>query len=139
RKLNAQFEGGFKLKFHLAPPLFARRDPRTGHLIKREFGPWVFTAFKLLARMKRLRGTWLDIAGKTAERKMERQLLRDYEILIGEILQRLTPGNHAAAVALLEIPEQIRGFGHVKEANVKKAKAAEAQLLASFRGETQKM
>jgi indolepyruvate ferredoxin oxidoreductase len=112
RKLAEQFEGGFKLKFHLAPPLFARRDPRTGHLIKREFGPWVFRAFKLLAKMKRLRGTWLDLAGKTAERKMERQLLADYEALVGEIVANLTPANHAEAVALLEIPEQIRGFGH---------------------------
>ncbi len=134
RKLAQQFEGDVRLKFHLAPPLFARRDPRTGHLLKREFGPWVFTAFKLLARMKRLRGTWLDLAGKTAERKMERQLLKDYEALIAEILASLTPANHAEAVALLEIPEQIRGFGHVKEASVRKAKAAEARLLAAFRG-----
>ena len=135
RKLAEQFEGDFKLKFHLAPPLFARRDPRTGHLQKRAFGPWVFQAFKLLARMRRLRGTWLDLAGRTAERRMERQLLRDYEALVAEILAGLTPANHAEAVALLEIPEQIRGFGHVKEASVKKAKAAEARLLASFRGE----
>jgi indolepyruvate ferredoxin oxidoreductase len=133
QKLNAQFEGDFKLSFHLAPPLLARRDPQTGELIKQSYGPWVFHAFKLLARLRHLRGTRLDIFGHTAERKQERQLIVDYEKLIGGVLAELTPDNHATAVELAQLPDQIRGFGHVKERNIAKAKAREAELLKTFR------
>ncbi len=128
------FEGDVKLSFHLAPPLFSRRDPETGHLIKREFGPWVFRAFRLLAKLRRYRGTWLDFFGRTEERKQERQLIADYEALVDKVLGALSPGNHQIAVALLSLPEKIRGYGHVKEAAIAKAKQEEAQLLARLSG-----
>ena len=133
KQLSATFEGDMRLEFHLAPPLLARPDPTTGLPRKMSFGPWMLPAFKLLARMKGLRGGWLDIFGKTAERKMERQLIADYEKLLLEILAKLTPDNHALAVALASIPEKIRGFGHVKERHLKSAKAEEAMLLEEFR------
>ncbi len=133
KRLGEQFEGGYKLRFHLAPPLFAQRDPETGKLKKRRYGPWVFTAFKVLAKLRFLRGTKLDVFGYTAERRGERKLIADYEALMGEIAAKLTPANHAAAVALARIPEHIRGYGHVKDANLETAKKEEAKLLAAFR------
>jgi indolepyruvate ferredoxin oxidoreductase len=132
QKLARQFEGDLKLKFHLAPPLFAPRDEQ-GRLQKREYGPWVFTAFKLLARLKGLRGTKLDPFGRTEERKAERQLIADYLATLDELGRKLDAGNHALAAEIARIPEQIRGFGHVKERNLKQAKAREAQLLEAWR------
>jgi len=133
KKLAKQFEGDFTLKFHLAPPLMAPRDPETGRLIKREFGSWMMPAFRVLASLKRLRGTRFDIFGKTEERRMERRLIAEYEAVIEEILAELSPQNHALALQLASLPERIRGFGHVKERNVKESKAREAELIAAFR------
>ncbi|MCW5731755.1 MAG: indolepyruvate ferredoxin oxidoreductase family protein [Alphaproteobacteria bacterium] len=132
-KLNRQFEGDYRLEFHLAPPLIAERDPVTGHLKKRAFGPWMLRAFALLAKFKRLRGTRLDIFGRTEERRMERRLIEEYFALVGEICDRLSPDNHALALELAGLPEQIRGFGHVKEASLARVKAREADLLARLR------
>ncbi|MEO1191813.1 MAG: indolepyruvate ferredoxin oxidoreductase family protein [Pseudomonadota bacterium] len=132
-KLKEAFEGDYKLTFHLAPPLLAKLDPVSGKPIKQTYGPWMFKAFKLLARMKGLRGTRLDIFGRTEERKMERQLITDYEALVSEVLETLSAGNHETAVALLSIPEKIRGYGHVKDAKLAEAKAEEARLLESFK------
>lgn len=132
-KVRAQFEGDFKLRFHLAPPLLSRRDPDTGYLLKRSFGPWLLPTFKLLSKLRGLRGGPLDIFGYTAERRQERQLIRDYEVLIAEILAGLTPDNHGVAVDLASIPEHIRGFGHIKEQQLAKAKACETELLNAFR------
>ncbi|MEK0081972.1 indolepyruvate ferredoxin oxidoreductase family protein [Benzoatithermus flavus] len=134
-QLGAEFERWDRLELHLAPPLLAGRDPATGRLKKRRYGPWLFPVLRLLARLKCLRGTTFDPFGRTAERKMERRLLAEYEALLDEILQKLTPENHPLAVELAALPEQMRGFGHVKEANVRRAKAKEAELLATFRGE----
>ena len=132
-RLNAQFEGDFSLRFHLAPPLASARDPETGHLRKREFGPWMLPAFKLLAKMKRLRGTRFDPFGRTEERRRERRLIADYETLLDGLLTDLDHENHAIAVALARIPEKIRGFGHVKDRHIEEAKACEADLLAALR------
>ncbi|MCC7549625.1 MAG: indolepyruvate ferredoxin oxidoreductase family protein [Burkholderiales bacterium] len=131
-KVKAQFEGDYQLRFHLAPPLLAKRNEK-GELVKKEYGPWVFTAFKLLARLKFLRGGPLDIFGRTAERRTERRLIEDYAGQIEEILAKLTPDNHAVAVQIASIPEDIRGFGHVKERHLHAAKAREARLLEAFR------
>jgi indolepyruvate ferredoxin oxidoreductase len=131
--LNQQFEGDYRLKFHLAPPLFSKRDPKTGHLIKQEFGPWMLPAFKLLAKLKFLRGTRLDLFGYTAERRRERALIGEYETLVAELLDGLSPANHALAVKLAAIPDDIRGYGHVKDAHLEKAKRKEAELLAQWR------
>ncbi len=132
-KLKQQFEGDVKLRFHLAPPLGSKRDPETGELQKQEYGPWMFTAFKLLAKLKGLRGTAFDVFGHTQERKTERRLIADYEALLAELIERLDHDNHALAVELASTPEQIRGYGHVKEAHLKAAKAHEAELLNAFR------
>jgi indolepyruvate ferredoxin oxidoreductase len=134
RQLASAFEGeGTRLEFHLAPPLLARRDPATGVPRKMSFGPWMMGAFRLLARLKGLRGTAFDPFGYTHERRTERQLVRDFEALVEEILGRLDARNHALAVGLATVPQKIRGFGHIKERNLKAAKAEEAALLAQFR------
>jgi len=132
-KVRQQFEGDVRLHFHMAPPLLAHRDPDTGHLQKREYGPWLFQAFKILAKLRRLRGTPLDIFGYSAERKLERRLIADYERLIDELIAGLNAENHRIAVDLAAVPEHIRGFGHVKEQHLAQAKTHEAQLLAAYR------
>ena len=132
-KLRRQFEGALKLKFHLAPPLLARRHPETGHLVKREFGPWIFSAFKLLARFKGLRGTAFDIFGRSAERRQERRLIEDYLETLAALAAGLDADNHALAVEIAKLPEEIRGFGHVKERNTVRVKAREAELLTAWR------
>jgi indolepyruvate ferredoxin oxidoreductase len=136
KKLNTQFEGDFKLSFHLAPPLLNPPDPETGIAQKKQFGPWMFKAFRLLAKFKGLRGTKLDVFGYTHERQTERQLIEDYFTLIEELCARMTPETHALAVQLAKIPEDIRGYGHVKVKHLKAAKEKEAKLLASFRDPT---
>ena len=126
KALQAQFDGDPGLKVLLAPPLLARRDKVTGHLQKREFGPWVFKAFGLLAKLKSLRGSALDIFGYTAERRMERALPGEYSAMIfrhlgGKLdLPRL--------VALAKMPEVVRGYGHIKEANVARYRAECARI-----------
>ena len=130
-KLNAQFDGKFSVKFNLAPPLLSKKNEQ-GHLIKAEYGSWVWRAFGVLAKMKSLRGTRLDIFGYSAERKMERQLIQHYRKNILSILASLDAGNHAVAVELASLPEKIRGFGHVKEAAVAVARVDEVRLLAAF-------
>ncbi|UYN95176.1 MAG: indolepyruvate ferredoxin oxidoreductase family protein [Enhydrobacter sp.] len=132
KKLGQQFEGDYKLTFHLAPPLFAERDPTTGQLQKSEFGAWMLPAFRLLAGLKRLRGTKLDIFGYTEERKTERRLIGEYEATIDRILATLGQDNHALAVQIASVPESMRGFGHIKEKNVKAAKEREKSLLAAY-------
>jgi indolepyruvate ferredoxin oxidoreductase len=121
------------LKFHLAPPLFARKDKVTGLPKKITLGPWMLPAFRALAKFKFLRGTPFDIFGYSEERRTERKLVADYEVLLGEIMEKLTPENHHVAVGLAVIPEKIRGFGHVKARHLVAAKADEAVLLDQFR------
>jgi len=134
-KLDRQFEGDYRLKIHLAPPLLARRDPVTGHLKKRAFGPWVITAFRIMARFKRLRGTPFDVFGYTAERRMERQLIDSYIADVDKLLSRLTPGNYSTAVDLAGLPDMIKGFGHVKEQNVASAGRRRTELMQTFERE----
>jgi indolepyruvate ferredoxin oxidoreductase len=122
-----------RYEFNLAPPLLARKDPNTGLPRKMTFGPWMMGAFGLLAKLKGLRGTALDVFGYSLERRTERKLIADYEALLAEILASLSPENHALCVALAAIPEKIRGFGHVKERHLVAAKAEEAGLLAKLR------
>jgi indolepyruvate ferredoxin oxidoreductase len=121
------------LKFHLAPPLFAKKDPVTGVAKKMTFGPWMLPAFRVLAKLRFLRGTPFDIFGYSEERRTERKLIADYEALLEEIVGKLTPENHHIAVGLANIPEKIRGFGHVKARHLVAAKADEAALLEQFR------
>jgi indolepyruvate ferredoxin oxidoreductase len=115
RQLRDQFEGETRLTFHLAPPLLARRDPATGHLKKRAYGPWVLSVMRLLAGLRGLRGSWLDPFGRTAERRLERRLAQMYLSMVDALLPKLTAGNHAAAVKLAGIASEVRGFGHIKQ------------------------
>jgi indolepyruvate ferredoxin oxidoreductase len=133
RQLEATFAGTPRLKVHLAPPLLASRDPRTGELQKRAYGPWVFPLFRLLARLKRLRGTAFDPFGHTAERRMERRLIGEFESLVTLLLRDLRPDNHALAVEIAALPERIRGFGHVKERNRMAVAERRAELLEAYR------
>jgi indolepyruvate ferredoxin oxidoreductase len=134
KQVSNTFDGEhLSLRFHLAPPLLARRDKRTGLPRKVTFGPWLLGGFKLLAKLKFLRGTAFDPFGYTRERHMERQLVADYEALLVQLIARLTPENHAIAVGLAAIPEKIRGYGHVKMQHLTAAKADEAALLEQFR------
>jgi indolepyruvate ferredoxin oxidoreductase len=132
-KLQAQFEHGYKLQYHLAPPLFSKRDPVTGELQKRPYGPWMLTAFKMLAKMKGLRGGALDFFGKTEERRHEREMIEDYIKLLDEIVSKLDTANHAVAVQLASVPDEIRGYGHVKEKSIAAAKSLQEQRLQAFR------
>ena len=131
-KVNAMFEGDFKLHYHLAPPLIAPKNDK-GELQKKPFGPWMLTAFKVLARLKGLRGTPLDVFGRTEERRTERALIEQYRASIDEVLAGLTPANHAVAVEIARIPEMIKGYGHVKARHLAAARPQWADLMARFR------
>jgi len=133
KRVAEQFDGDYKLVFHLAPPLVAKPDAVTGVVKKRTYGPWMMKGFALLAKLRGVRGTALDPFGKTAERRRERALPGEYEALLTEILGTLAPHNHALAVLLASVPEHIRGYGHVKEKFLDEAKKHEAHLLAQFR------
>ena len=133
-RVKSGFDGDrLRFEFHLAPPLLARHDPATGEPRKMSFGPWMLTVFKLLAKLKFLRGTAFDLFGYTEDRRTERRLIADYEYMLGEICEFLTPGNHRFAVGLAAIPEKIRGYGPVKERHLAAAKAEEAALREQFR------
>ena len=139
--LKRQFDGDYKLTFHLAPPLLSKRDPETGHLIKREFGPWMLPAFRVLAKFKFLRGTALDVFGRSEERKLERSLIGDYEQQVEQLLsllveQNASPENLAIAVEIAGLPYFMRGFGHVKEANITTAQRRGSALLKQLKGES---
>ncbi len=105
---------------------------QTGHLLKQEFGPWILKAFRILAGLKGLRGTAFDLFGHTKERRMERRLIADYEQMLEELLPALSAANYDAAVALAELPEDVRGFGHVKEAGVRRMRERMKRCLAQF-------
>jgi indolepyruvate ferredoxin oxidoreductase len=132
RKIEGMFEGDYRMVFHLAPPLLARKDPLTGEPRKMRFGPWMMPLFRILSSMKVLRGTALDIFGYSAERRTERAVIREYEETIGSLLAGLTPQNHALAIQIASIPEEIRGFGHIKERNLGPARKKRDELLAQY-------
>jgi indolepyruvate ferredoxin oxidoreductase len=131
--LKAQFEDWESLTFHMAPPLLAKPGA-DGRVKKIEMGSWTFKALKWMARFKGLRGTALDIFGKTEERRMERQLIKDYEALLDELLAQLSADKLDIAVQLARLPEKIRGYGHVKLANVATVRAQWKELLDRFHG-----
>jgi indolepyruvate ferredoxin oxidoreductase len=134
KRVAAQFEGDYKLRFHLAPPTLKKPDNASGEPAKSTYGSWMLPVFRMLAKLRRFRGGPLDVFGKTAERRHERALIGEYETLVDELLSRLTPSNYEVAVSLASIPEHIRGYGHVKERHLKDAKAREAALLERLRG-----
>ncbi len=128
-KLHAQFEGDLKLKVSLAPPLLSRPDPVTGKARKIEFGAWIFPVFKILSKLKGLRGTPFDPFGYSQERRRERGLIDEYKAMILEIGEDADP---ETALAIANLPENIRGFGHVKMAGVEKVERIKKELLAKL-------
>ena len=112
---------GEKLEFYLAPPLFSKKDPETGHLKKHRFGQWVFNIFKILSKFKFLRGSKFDVFGYTDERKRERQLVQKILYTVDQIYENLNENNHSQIIEFLEIPLSIKGYGHVKEKSMDKA------------------
>ena len=130
-QLAGMFEGSFRIRFHLAPPGLARRDG--GAPRKREFGAWMLPVFRILARLRFLRGTAFDPFGRSTERRAERRLIAQYEALIAELSEGLTLARHDLAVELASLPEQIRGYGHVKAKHLEAATARQTSLLAHWR------
>ena len=132
-RLAAAFEGDLRLTFHLAPPVLARRDPVTGEPRKRTFGPWMWRALGLVAKLRFLRGTPFDPFGRTAERRMERRLIEEYFETVEELLAGLRAENLGLAVEIASVPEAIRGYGHVKARAVEEAEREKAGLLERWR------
>jgi indolepyruvate ferredoxin oxidoreductase len=126
-RINNSFEGDFKVHYHLAPPLLSKRNER-GELVKQKFGPIMQTAFKVLTKFKALRGTKLDLLGRTEERQTERALIREYMQHIDRVLTGLSNEGHAHAVDVARVPETIKGYGHVKERNIRAARSLWAHL-----------
>jgi indolepyruvate ferredoxin oxidoreductase len=132
-RVDATFEGDYEVRFHLAPPLLARPDPVTGRLRKKAFGPATRKVFRVLAKLKGLRGSRLDVFGYSAERKAERALIGEYERDIAELLDGLSFLRLPQAVEIAGLPDQIRGFGHIKTQNMHEAAARREKLLAAWR------
>jgi indolepyruvate ferredoxin oxidoreductase len=130
RQLGRELEGWRRLELHLAPPILGEVDVRTGRPRKRRFGPWILPVLRVVAGLRRLRGTALDPFGRSAERRMERRLIAEYEALLERLCVGLTAERLPLAVEIAALPQGMRGFGPVKAANVARAKAREAELLA---------
>jgi indolepyruvate ferredoxin oxidoreductase len=128
-RIANSFEGDFKVHYHLAPPLLAKHNDK-GELIKQKYGPAMLTAFKVLAQLKSLRGTVWDVFGRSHERQTERSLIGEYMQYVEHALQNLNPDTHAHAVKVAQVADQIKGFGHVKERNIRAARAQWQQLQA---------
>ena len=133
-RISSQFEGDFTLNYHLAPPLISPRNAK-GELQKRKFGPAMLSGFKLLARLKGLRGTAFDVLGRSEERREERALLAEYQASLAELLATLSPANHTTALEIARLPERIAGFGHVKARNLKATRLVWGELMARFRSQ----
>ncbi len=131
-RIATMFSGRYRIRYHLAPPLLAPRDRTTGHARKLRLGAWMGAVFAILAPLKLLRGSVLDPFGHTQERRMERALCAQYEQLMEDVLAKLTAQNHDLAARLADWPAQIRGFGHVKQASVERARPQLQQLLAQW-------
>src|SRR5262249_38479288 len=128
-----QFENWQSVSFHMAPPLLAKPG-KDGRVAKMEMGPWMMSALKVMARLKFLRGSWVDVFSRTEERRMERSLIGEYEALIDELLGSLSAEKLDIAVRLASLPEKIRGYGHVKLANVATARAQQRELMDRYQG-----
>jgi indolepyruvate ferredoxin oxidoreductase len=132
RQLRDQFDGDFKISFNLAPPLLGGKKDALGRPKKRAFGAWMMPMFRLLAKMRVLRGTAFDIFGYSADRRLERDLIAGYEKDVAHILSVLSPVTLDAAIEILSLPDRIRGYGPVKEKAVSDAQARYAQLAADL-------
>jgi indolepyruvate ferredoxin oxidoreductase len=133
QKINGMFEGDFKVNYHLAPPLIAKTNAK-GELQKQKFGPFMLTGFKLLKHLKGLRGTAFDVFGNTEERRTERALIGEYQVSIDQVLAKLSADNHALALDIARVPEQIKGFGHVKARHLAAVRGKWASLMVAWQG-----
>jgi len=132
-KIDRMMEGDYKVKYNLAPPLFAKKDPHTGELKKSEYGPWMKKAFEILPRFKFLRGTALDPFGYLAERKEERLILKQFEGTVSQLIEKLTADNYATAIEIAELPMKVRGYGHVKDKAISQYRKDLDQLMGNFK------
>jgi len=132
-KVDRMMEGDYQVKYHLAPPLFAKKDPNTGELKKSEYGPWVKKAFEILPRFKFLRGTAFDPFGYLAERKEERQLIKQFEQTLSIIIDNLNNDTYPLAVEIAELPMKVRGYGHVKDKAIKHYQSEHQHLMTMFK------
>jgi indolepyruvate ferredoxin oxidoreductase len=132
-QLAADFEGVPRRTYHLAPPLFARKDPRTGRPRKLQFGPWLTPILRVLAYLRRCRGRWCDPFRWTRDRQLDRALLSDYEAVVNELLVKLKARNFDLAVKIVALPEQVKGYGIVREQAAHAMRAAQVELLAQWR------
>tara|TARA_R110002124_G_scaffold233406_1_gene398793 strand:+ start:178603 stop:182100 length:3498 start_codon:yes stop_codon:yes gene_type:complete len=132
KKLKSQFSGDYKIEFNLAPPIFEQDDPATGRPKKRKFGPWMMHGFKILAKMKALRGTPFDVFGYHQARKDERALIKHYEALVDTVLAKLSPETVDTCIELLNLPDMIKGYGPVKDENIEKYYQCHAELLSAL-------
>jgi indolepyruvate ferredoxin oxidoreductase len=128
KAVKKQFAGNYKLTFHMAPPVFEQEDVATGRPKKRQFGPWMLSVLGVLAKFKGLRGTALDPFGYHKDRKTERALIAEYEQTVRLVLDHANAGNLDLCAEILSIPDMMRGFGPVKEANIRKARQREMLL-----------
>ncbi|EJL94622.1 indolepyruvate ferredoxin oxidreductase, alpha/beta subunit [Herbaspirillum sp. CF444] len=131
-QLKQQFEGDFSLSFNLAPPMFSKKDAQ-GRLVKARYGSWMMSVFRLLAKFKGLRGGALDVFGYTEERKTERRLIAEYCETVTTLLDGLSADKLALAVEIAQLPEQIRGYGHVKDKALAQARGKQEELRARYR------
>lgn len=132
RALEEEFEGDFRVEYHMAPPILQRRDPQTGRYSKRSFGGWIRPALALLAKFRRLRGTPFDIFGYAAHRRLERGLIAEYESDIAMLAERLDPENRDVAVRIAEWPEQVRGYDTVKDEHIARMREAKRELISEL-------
>ncbi|MBL0389810.1 indolepyruvate ferredoxin oxidoreductase family protein [Ramlibacter monticola] len=130
--LQAAFTGPFRLRLHLAVPIWTRPDPATGEGRKRSFGPWILPVLRVVAKLKVLRGTPLDVFGFSKERRAERAASAEYARIVDLLLEQLQPGNLELAVAIASLPESICGFGPVRQRHASAARARQAELMAAW-------
>ena len=133
-RIDSMFEGDYKIVFHLAPPLTAKRDPSTGHPRKQPYGSRMLRALQTLAKLKRLRGSALDPFRHSEDRRTDRALLTEYEDVVEMLIADLTPANHAIAVELAALPEAIRGYGHIRKRHIEHARQRKSELLRTLQG-----
>jgi indolepyruvate ferredoxin oxidoreductase len=131
-RVEGMFEGDYKLNYHLAPPIIAKKNAK-GQLQKQKFGPWMLTGFRFLAKLKGLRGTALDVFGRTEERKTERALIGEYRASIEEVMAGAARRQPRPGAGDRGLPEQIRGYGHVKERNLAAARTRWSELMGKWR------
>tara|TARA_B100000953_G_C17974820_1_gene407232 strand:- start:253 stop:1131 length:879 start_codon:yes stop_codon:yes gene_type:complete len=131
-KVKNKFDGNYKINFYLSPPIFYKKDKVTGNPLKIKFGQWFINIFKIISKLKFLRGTLFDPFGYLQERKNERRLVKDYKNTVLEIGKKLTLNNYDNAVDIASLPDQIRGFGHVKEKNLRVAEECKNNLMNAF-------